>query len=217
MRSFRDLMRRSGRHGLALLLCVSILLTPFAPGIRAKAASNPLPIKVKAVNRWTEGGRSYTQFTVELTNKGKKTVSNWNIRLRLNRSVRIESCWNGKFSVSKKTVTVRPDKWNRSVAPGETREFGFITSAGGKTTYQKAYITPTVRGRKVRYTQIKNRNKASSAKVIAKGAGTGTSAAKTGSGQTTAAGITQKTASAADQAAAKKKHPRKHRSPPTAG
>ena len=204
MKSFRDLMRRSGRHGLALLLCVSILLTPFAPGIRAKAASNPLPINVKAVNRWSEGGRSYTQFTVKLTNQGSKTVSNWNIKLRLNRSVMISSGWNGKFSASKKIVAVTPDKWNKSVAPGETKEFGFITSADGKTTYEKAYITPTVRGRKVRYTQIKNRRKASGAKVIAKGAGTGTPKTKAGSGQTSA-GTSQKTASAADQAAAKRK------------
>lgn len=74
---------------------------------------------------WSTG---YTgQYTI--TNSTGSALDGWTLRFDLPAGTTISSLWNGDYSVSGQTVTVKPAGWNATVAPGASVEVGFVTKA----------------------------------------------------------------------------------------
>ncbi|MBT2382956.1 cellulose binding domain-containing protein [Streptomyces sp. ISL-11] len=76
---------------------------------------------------WTGG---YTgQFVV--TNDTDKELSGWTLTFELPEGTKVTSLWNGKHTVSGRNVTVRPESWNGSIAPGKSVTVGFVAAGDG--------------------------------------------------------------------------------------
>ncbi|GAA3745295.1 glycoside hydrolase family 18 protein [Streptomyces tremellae] len=76
-----------------------------------------------------DGG--YTgQYVVR--NATDKTVSGWTLEFDLPAGTAISSLWNGTHTVSGRHVTVKPESWNKDIAPGGSVTVGFVTSSSGK-------------------------------------------------------------------------------------
>ncbi|MFI1972449.1 sugar hydrolase [Streptomyces cinnamoneus] len=75
---------------------------------------------------WSGG---YTgQYVV--TNDTGEELSGWKLTFDLPAGTKITSLWNGKHSVSGQSVTVEPESWNGTIAPGKSVTVGFVASGG---------------------------------------------------------------------------------------
>ncbi|ARZ71847.1 sugar hydrolase [Streptomyces albireticuli] len=76
---------------------------------------------------WTGG---YTgQFVV--TNGTDKELRGWKLTFDLPEGTKVTSLWNGRHTVTGRTVTVAPESWNGTLAPGASATVGFV-AAGEK-------------------------------------------------------------------------------------
>ncbi|GAA3029548.1 hypothetical protein GCM10020000_02750 [Streptomyces olivoverticillatus] len=57
-----------------------------------------------------------------LTNSTGKELTGWKLTFDLPAGARITSLWNGKHSVSGRSVTVEPESWNGTIAPRQVRD-----------------------------------------------------------------------------------------------
>jgi endoglucanase len=73
---------------------------------------------------WSNG--SNTQVWIK--NTGSSAISGWNLRWTFDGSEHIDNLWSGSLTQSGKSVSVKNLDWNKSIAPGASLTFGFITS-----------------------------------------------------------------------------------------
>ncbi|MFJ8753202.1 cellulose binding domain-containing protein [Streptomyces sp. NPDC102441] len=74
---------------------------------------------------WTGG---YTgQYVV--SNDTGTVQSGWTLEFDLPAGTKIDSLWNGEHTVSGDHVTVKPESWNKDIAPGESVTVGFVTAS----------------------------------------------------------------------------------------
>ncbi|MFF4246849.1 cellulose binding domain-containing protein [Streptomyces sp. NPDC001822] len=77
---------------------------------------------------WTGG---YTgQYVV--TNDAGTARSGWTLEFDLPSGTKIDSLWNGEYTVSGGHVTVKPASWNKDLAPGGSVTVGFVTASSAK-------------------------------------------------------------------------------------
>ncbi|MEU0136608.1 cellulose binding domain-containing protein [Streptomyces sp. NPDC006296] len=77
---------------------------------------------------WTGG---YTgQYVV--SNDTGSTQSGWTLEFDLPAGTRIDSLWNGEHTVDGTHVTVKPESWNKDIAPGGSVTVGFVASSEEK-------------------------------------------------------------------------------------
>ncbi|NUR04575.1 MAG: sugar hydrolase [Streptomyces sp.] len=99
-----------------------------AGGAFALAGSASAATVAAAYARTSDWGTGYTgQY--EITNSTGSTLSGWTLTFDLPAGTTISSLWNGTYTVSGQTVTVRPASWNSSIAPGAVVDVGFVTKA----------------------------------------------------------------------------------------
>ncbi|WP_431044329.1 glycoside hydrolase family 18 protein [Streptomyces sp. P1-3] len=69
-----------------------------------------------------------------ITNDTGKALSTWTLRFELPAGTKVTSLWNGKHTTEGQTVTVKPESWNATLAPGASVTVGFVAAAasGGK-------------------------------------------------------------------------------------
>ena len=81
-----------------------------------------------AANTWSTG------FTadVRITNRGAALTS-WTLTFTVPSSVTLANGWNGDWSQSGTTITVRNAAWNGALATGATLSTGFQASFTGST------------------------------------------------------------------------------------
>ncbi|WP_406148821.1 cellulose binding domain-containing protein [Streptomyces sp. NBC_01012] len=76
---------------------------------------------------WTGG---YTgQYVV--SNDTGTAQSGWTLEFDLPAGTKIDSLWNGEHTVSGNHVTVKPESWNKDIAPGESVTVGFVAASEG--------------------------------------------------------------------------------------
>ncbi|WP_103514878.1 cellulose binding domain-containing protein [Streptomyces sp. SM10] len=76
---------------------------------------------------WTGG---YTgQYVV--SNDTGTVQSGWTLEFDLPGGTKIDSLWNGEYTVSGNHVTVKPVSWNKDIAPGGSVTVGFVTASSG--------------------------------------------------------------------------------------
>ncbi|MGW1141423.1 glycoside hydrolase family 48 protein [Streptomyces zhihengii] len=113
----------------ALSLPLALTATGTAP---AHAAALQCSVDYKT-NDWGSG------FTadVTVTNRGTAAIDGWTVTYDYAGNQKLTSGWNGVWSQSGKTVTVKNTDWNRTIAGGAA------VSAGGQFTYSGANAAPT--------------------------------------------------------------------------
>ena len=102
---------------------------PPAPTPTPETGSTKLDVQHRITSNWGSG----MGVLLTLKNNGTQSVSDWSVAFDY--PGQITSMWNGKLSSSAQTpkYTVRPETWNRTLAPGQSVEIGFNVSPGSAT------------------------------------------------------------------------------------
>jgi Cellulose binding domain/Glycosyl hydrolases family 18 len=99
-----------------------------AGGAFALAGSASAATVGAAYSRTSDWSTGYTgQYT--LTNSTSSPINGWTLTFDLPAGTSISSLWNGDYTVSGQTVTVKPAGWNAVIAPGAFVQVGFVTKA----------------------------------------------------------------------------------------
>ncbi|MGK5547011.1 cellulose binding domain-containing protein, partial [Streptomyces sp. URMC 127] len=63
-----------------------------------------------------------------LANGTGKELTGWKLTFDLPEGTKITSLWNGKHTISGRSVTVEPESWNKTIAPGASVTVGFVAA-----------------------------------------------------------------------------------------
>ncbi|PSJ29029.1 sugar hydrolase [Streptosporangium nondiastaticum] len=117
--------RRVGRTArLAGIGVAAALATGAAFTLTGTAQATPVGADFSTTGSWSGG---YTGQYV-LTNGTGKELPGWKLTFDLPEGAKITSLWNGKHTVSGRSVTVEPESWNRTIAPGASVTVGFVAT-----------------------------------------------------------------------------------------
>ena len=88
----------------------------------------------------TQWGTGYVIEPARVTNTGSAAINGWTVTFTLPAGHSIVGSWNGVFTVSGQTVTVRNVSWNGNLAPGASGSFGFqVSRPNGNTQLPGGY------------------------------------------------------------------------------
>lgn len=95
-----------------------------------KPAEKPQELKEFSVDwklssTWEEAGKKCGGYEVTITNNTGAAVSGWTLTVTVPDGFELTSSWNGIFSVSGKTLTVKNENYNGEIAAGASAGFGF--------------------------------------------------------------------------------------------
>lgn len=108
--------------GVAVVLAAGAAFT-----VTGTASAAPVGAAYSRTGSWTGG---YTgQFVV--TNGTGKELPGWKLTFELPEGTKISSLWNGRHTVLGRTVTVEPESWNGTLAPGASATVGFVAAGDG--------------------------------------------------------------------------------------
>ncbi len=122
--------------------------TPVATKVPTKAptkapASGSVVATVDVTNSWVEGsGKSY-QCVLTVSNDSNTAISDWTVTVTYSGNVSLSSSWNGTYSSSGKTVTIKPaDDWTKTInSGGSITDLGFIVSGADGLSVTNVKIT----------------------------------------------------------------------------
>jgi cellulose binding protein with CBM2 domain len=104
----------------------TVLRQTEAPPPRTQAPPPPVEtapcvVRFSVTDQWNDG------FTagVAITNKGSATLSPWTLSWTFTAGQRVTHGWDGKYGQSGSRVTVTPESYNATLAPGATVGTGF--------------------------------------------------------------------------------------------
>ena len=98
-----------------------------------KASRKSCRASVKKDGSWQDGNRWCALYRVSLSNRGKKAVSRWKVRVTFKYPVKKNRQWNGKCIYRGKSMTISPVSWNKKVlAKAKVDGIGFIVSSPRK-------------------------------------------------------------------------------------
>ncbi|GAA0472943.1 cellulose binding domain-containing protein [Streptomyces stramineus] len=105
--------------GVAVALAAGAAVT-----LTGTASAAPVGAGFSRTGSWAGG---YTgQFVV--TNDTDKELPGWKLTFELPADTKVTSLWNGKHTVSGRTVTVEPESWNATIAPRKSVTVGFVAA-----------------------------------------------------------------------------------------
>ncbi|MEU7136043.1 cellulose binding domain-containing protein [Streptomyces sp. NPDC046261] len=121
--------RRVSRKAKLTGVGISVVLAAGAAfTITGTASAASVGAAFSRTNSWAGG---YTgQFVV--TNGTAKELSGWKLTFELPEGTKISSLWNGKHTVDGRSVTVAPESWNGTIAPGKSVTVGFVAAGDGR-------------------------------------------------------------------------------------
>ncbi|MDJ0340015.1 cellulose binding domain-containing protein [Streptomyces sp. H10-C2] len=91
------------------------------------ASAAPVGAAYTKTSGWTGG---YTgQY--EITNSSGQALPGWTLTFDLPAGTKVSSLWNGKFTASGQHITVKPESWNTTIAPGAKVSVGFVAASSG--------------------------------------------------------------------------------------
>lgn len=93
----------------------------------ASSASN-FTVQWKKSSSWEEGGKKCGGYEIVITNNGD-TVNSWTAKVTVPGNTKLMSQWNGIFSISGNTMTVKNESYNGTIEKGKSISFGFNYSA----------------------------------------------------------------------------------------
>ena len=94
----------------------------------------------KLNSTWEEGENKCGGYEATLTNNSGSDVGSWTVKVTVPSGFKLTASWNGVFSVSGTTLTIKNESYNGSVPSGGNTGFGFNWSCPGDFTPSKATV-----------------------------------------------------------------------------
>lgn len=110
----------------------------------ASSASN-FTVQWKKSSSWEEGGKKCGGYEIVITNNGD-TVNSWTAKLIVPGNTKLMSQWNGIFSISGNTMTVKNESYNGTIEKGKSVSFGFNYSADAYINEGKVTVNGSTAG-----------------------------------------------------------------------
>ena len=152
--------QRSSKYGkkrnlrsFFMLLCAALLLVLPVSIYGASTKKANCAITVKHVNTWKQGNDTYCQISVKINNKESKAITSWEMKLNYNKSYKLVNGWCAKYSNSGKTMTIKPESYNKQIKAKGSTEVGFIVKCSGVINYNTASLSVKIGGATYTYDQ----------------------------------------------------------------
>lgn len=110
----------------------------------ASSASN-FTVQWKKSSSWEEGGKKCGGYEIVITNNGD-TVNSWTAKVIVPGNTKLMSQWNGIFSISGNTMTVKNESYNGTIEKGKSISFGFNYSADAYINEGKVTVNGSTAG-----------------------------------------------------------------------
>lgn len=110
----------------------------------ASSASN-FTVQWKKSSSWEEGGRKCGGYEIVITNNCD-TVNSWTAKVTVPGNTKLMSQWNGIFSISGNTMTVKNESYNGTIEKGKSVSFGFNYSADAYINEGKVTVNGSTAG-----------------------------------------------------------------------
>lgn len=110
----------------------------------ASSASN-FTVQWKKSSSWEEGGKKCGGYEIVITNNGD-TVNSWTAKVTVPGNTKLMSQWNGIFSISGNTMTVKNESYNGTIEKGKSISFGFNYSADAYINEGKVNVNGSTAG-----------------------------------------------------------------------
>lgn len=110
----------------------------------ASSASN-FTVQWKKSSSWEEGGKKCGGYEIVITNNGN-TVNSWTAKVTVPGNTKLMSQWNGIFSISGNTMTVKNESYNGTIEKGKSVSFGFNYSADAYINEGKVTVNGSTAG-----------------------------------------------------------------------
>lgn len=110
----------------------------------ASSASN-FTVQWKKSSSWEEGGKKCGGYEIVITNNGD-TVNSWTAKVTVPGNTKLMSQWNGLFSISGNTMTVKNESYNGTIEKGKSVSFGFNYSADAYINEGKVTVNGSTAG-----------------------------------------------------------------------
>lgn len=110
----------------------------------ASSASN-FTVQWKKSSSWEEGGKKCGGYEIVITNIGD-TVNSWTAKVTVPGNTKLMSQWNGIFSISGNTMTVKNESYNGTIEKGKSVSFGFNYSADAYINEGKVTVNGSTAG-----------------------------------------------------------------------
>lgn len=110
----------------------------------ASSASN-FTVQWKKSSDWEEGGKKCGGYEIVITNNGD-TVNSWTAKVTVPGNTKLMSQWNGIFSISGNTMTVKNESYNGTIEKGKSVSFGFNYSADAYINEGKVTVNGSAAG-----------------------------------------------------------------------
>lgn len=110
----------------------------------ASSASN-FTVQWKKSSSWEEGGKKCGGYEIVITNNGD-TVNSWTAKVTVPGNTKLMSQWNGIFSISGNTMTVKNESYNGTIEKGKNVSFGFNYSADAYINEGKVTVNGSAAG-----------------------------------------------------------------------
>lgn len=110
----------------------------------ASSASN-FTVRWKKSSSWEEGGKKCGGYEIVITNNGD-TVNSWTAKVTVPGNTKLMSQWNGIFSISGNTMTVKNESYNGTIEKGKNVSFGFNYSADAYINEGKVTVNGSTAG-----------------------------------------------------------------------
>lgn len=110
----------------------------------ASSASN-FTVQWNKSSSWEEGGRKCGGYEIVITNNCD-TVNSWTAKVTVPGNTKLMSQWNGIFSISGNTMTVKNESYNGTIEKGKSVSFGFNYSADAYINEGKVTVNGSTAG-----------------------------------------------------------------------
>lgn len=109
------------------------------------ASSSGFTVQWKKSSSWEEGGKKCGGYEIVITNNGD-TVNSWTAKVTVPGNTKLMSQWNGIFSISGNTMTVKNESYNGTIEKGKSISFGFNYSADAYINEGKVTVNGSTAG-----------------------------------------------------------------------
>lgn len=125
------------------------------------ASSSGFTVQWKKSSDWEEGGRKCGGYEIVITNNGD-TVNSWTAKVTVPGNTKLMSQWNGIFSISGNTMTVKNESYNGTIEKGKSVSFGFNYSADAYINEGKVTVNGSTAGTSTGNNSNSNNNNSNS-------------------------------------------------------
>lgn len=127
------------------------------------ASSSNFTVQWKKSSSWEEGGKKCGGYEIVITNNGD-TVNSWTAKVTVPGNTKLMSQWNGIFSISGNTMTVKNESYNGTIEKGKSVSFGFNYSADAYINEGKVTVNGSTAGTSSGNNSNNNNNNTSTTK-----------------------------------------------------